>query len=183
MVNNNESPSMEDILKKIKTVISKKKDNKNNNEVENNDNSVLELENEITEQDVVDNTLQNEEDLIAKVDVDEKPSNRNNVDELLSDIGSSGSEGSDISTTESVLSENEEEDDLLSDQTTKQSSEVIQGLVDELQNHPEVKDKIYLEDFIMQALKPILKEWLNDNLPDIIEKLVKAEIKKLFPSS
>lgn len=36
-----------------------------------------------------------------------------------------------------------------------------------------------VEDLVVEALKPELKNWLNANLPQIVERLVKAEIKKI----
>lgn len=36
-----------------------------------------------------------------------------------------------------------------------------------------------LEDVIKDLLRPLLREWLDDNLPLIVERLVKAEIEKM----
>ena len=36
-----------------------------------------------------------------------------------------------------------------------------------------------LEDLTKEILRPILKEWLNENLPTLIERLVRAEIEKM----
>jgi uncharacterized protein len=36
-----------------------------------------------------------------------------------------------------------------------------------------------LEDLVLEALKPELKQWLNANLPQMVERLVSAEIKKI----
>lgn len=36
-----------------------------------------------------------------------------------------------------------------------------------------------VEDLVMESLKPMLKDWLDKNLPNIVERLVEREIKKL----
>ncbi len=36
-----------------------------------------------------------------------------------------------------------------------------------------------LEDLTKEILRPILKEWLNENLPGLIERLVRSEIEKM----
>jgi uncharacterized protein len=41
---------------------------------------------------------------------------------------------------------------------------------------------VTLEDIVVEMLKPELKTWLNNNLPQIVERLVQAEIKKISAS-
>ena len=36
-----------------------------------------------------------------------------------------------------------------------------------------------LEDLVKELLKPMLKAWLDENLPPLVERLVKREIAKL----
>jgi cell pole-organizing protein PopZ len=36
-----------------------------------------------------------------------------------------------------------------------------------------------LEDMVCEMLRPMLKSWLNDNLPSIVERLVRAEIERV----
>jgi len=36
-----------------------------------------------------------------------------------------------------------------------------------------------LEDLTKEILRPLIKEWLNENLPSLIERLVRAEIEKM----
>ena len=38
-----------------------------------------------------------------------------------------------------------------------------------------------LEDLVGEMLQPILKVWLNDNLPDMVERLVRIEIEQISP--
>ena len=36
-----------------------------------------------------------------------------------------------------------------------------------------------IEEFMIKMLKPMLKEWLDGNLPQIVKKIVQQEIKKI----
>ena len=36
-----------------------------------------------------------------------------------------------------------------------------------------------LEDLVREMLKPMLKAWLDDNLPNMVERLVRAEIERV----
>jgi cell pole-organizing protein PopZ len=36
-----------------------------------------------------------------------------------------------------------------------------------------------VEDLVVEALKPLLKEWLDGHLPDLVRSLVEREIRRL----
>ena len=36
-----------------------------------------------------------------------------------------------------------------------------------------------LEDLVREMLRPLLKSWLDDNLPQIVERLVRMEIERV----
>ncbi len=38
-----------------------------------------------------------------------------------------------------------------------------------------------LQDLVREMLRPMLKAWLDDNLPGIVERLVQAEIDRMKP--
>jgi cell pole-organizing protein PopZ len=40
-----------------------------------------------------------------------------------------------------------------------------------------------LEDLVRGMLQPILKIWLDDNLPGIVERLLRVEIERISPRS
>jgi len=39
-----------------------------------------------------------------------------------------------------------------------------------------------LQDLVQEMLRPMLKSWLDDNLPTLVERLVRAEIDRLAGS-
>lgn len=42
---------------------------------------------------------------------------------------------------------------------------------------------VTVEDLVVESLKPMLKEWLDANLPQLVEKLVEREIKRIVALS
>ena len=36
-----------------------------------------------------------------------------------------------------------------------------------------------LEDLVKEMLRPMLKTWLDDNLPNLVEKIVRSEIERV----
>jgi uncharacterized protein len=42
-----------------------------------------------------------------------------------------------------------------------------------------VQNSLTLEDLVREMLKPMLKAWLDDNLPGLVERLVRAEIERV----
>jgi cell pole-organizing protein PopZ len=36
-----------------------------------------------------------------------------------------------------------------------------------------------LEDLVKEMLRPMLKSWLDDNLPQLVERIVRAEIERV----
>jgi uncharacterized protein len=43
----------------------------------------------------------------------------------------------------------------------------------------QVRDGRTLEEVVSDLLRPMLKAWLDDNLPDLVERLVRAEIERV----
>lgn len=81
-------------------------------------------------------------------------------------------------------------DSLLSDDTRKTSSAALKSL-SEATKKPvqanvvapspalEFRSGQTVEDLVVEALRPMLKDWLDQNLTGIVERLVEKEIKKL----
>ncbi len=79
-------------------------------------------------------------------------------------------------------------DSLLTSETTQASSSAIQQLKQvnyQADTTPAPVEKVAfrsgatVEDLVVESLKPELKAWLNANLPQIVERMVQAEIKKI----
>ena len=70
-------------------------------------------------------------------------------------------------------------ENLLSNQATQISSDVLSELARQILNRRDMSlgsSQVTLESMVREMLRPILKEWLDRNLPYLIERLVKKEI-------
>ena len=50
---------------------------------------------------------------------------------------------------------------------------------DRAQRHATLQNARTLEDLVKEMLQPLLKTWLDDNLPGLVERLVRAEIERV----
>lgn len=67
------------------------------------------------------------------------------------------------------------EDALLSDRTEQSVGQAFESLSRTiLSNNPRT-----LEDLVRDMLRPMLREWMDRNLPDIVERMVRQEIERL----
>jgi len=64
---------------------------------------------------------------------------------------------------------------LLSDHTTAAVTSAFGSLAHTVL----VQNARTLEDLVREMLRPMLKTWLDDNLPTIVERLVRAEIERV----
>ncbi len=71
---------------------------------------------------------------------------------------------------------------LLSDNAAHASAAALQKVI---QTHkattpmPHFRNSETIEDLVLETLKPLLKEWLDANLPSMVERIVEREIRKL----
>ena len=73
-------------------------------------------------------------------------------------------------------------DTLVSGQAAQMSSDVLSELARAIMDRREmgIGDKdVTLEGMVREMLRPLLREWLDRNLPYLIERLVKREIDKM----
>lgn len=79
-----------------------------------------------------------------------------------------------------------DEDSLISNTTLSASVAALNALRDSMTPAPPApradvsfRSGITVEDLVIESLKPMLKDWLDGNLPRIVEQLVRKEISKL----
>lgn len=71
---------------------------------------------------------------------------------------------------------------LLSSRTENRSTSLLSDLAREIVRQRSIgigNGIITLEDMVREILRPVLKEWLDENLPYMIERIVKKEIEKM----
>jgi cell pole-organizing protein PopZ len=108
-----------------------------------------------------------------------------NIDALLADVPAPAA------VAEVSVDEPEDEmpqtadDSLLSSATAAATMEALSHLKRPQQsvlpaaNTLSLRNGVTVEDLVVESLKPMLKEWLDSNLPAIVERIVEREIRKL----
>jgi hypothetical protein len=48
-----------------------------------------------------------------------------------------------------------------------------------IRNAPTLEDMVSLEGMVREMVQPMLREWLDDNLPKMVERLIRAEIERI----
>jgi cell pole-organizing protein PopZ len=71
-------------------------------------------------------------------------------------------------------------DDTNSNQNANKSSAIIKGFTKKLDTQSYQSDN-KLETVLNELVKPLLKEWMDKNLPQLVEKVVEEEFGKLLP--
>lgn len=100
--------------------------------------------------------------------------------ELTDEVKAPDQSGASAASPSFNISENVEEE-LLTHEAIKSSKESISALSKTLTSKTnKTRESPTIEDLVIQALKPMLREWMSDNLPLIIEKVVQKEIQKLI---
>jgi len=82
-----------------------------------------------------------------------------------------------------------EKNNMISDHVAKKTTDSIKELISSIPKKqqllstqsPAFKSGQTIEDMVAELLAPRLEQWLNENLPSMVEKIVKEEIKKLIP--
>jgi uncharacterized protein len=64
---------------------------------------------------------------------------------------------------------------LISAETDKAASTAFSSLATTILS----KNARTLEDLMQEMMRPMIKSWLDDNLPTVVERLVKAEIERV----
>ena len=62
---------------------------------------------------------------------------------------------------------------------SRQTSAAVDSAFNTLAQTVLVQNARTLEDLVREMLRPMLKTWLDDNLPGMVERLVRAEIERV----
>ena len=160
-----------------------------NTDTENEEDSTKENENEEDDLDLdldLDNssgeeesTPENEEDLNTEEE-DSTEENENEEDFDLKDI-----EDEQTKTTEIFESEKyKNRQSLLKQEVIDSASQSINKLITAsniAKSMEEMANQVDIEKIAIEAMMPKIEEWLNNNLSELVEKIVKEEISKIIP--
>ncbi len=152
-----QEPSIEEILASIRQIISDDDEEETKEEVlespvRHDDDDVLEL----TEEDLVDPEPESEPEIEMRDPIEEEE------EKIMAPP------------PESVPS------DILSSSTQASALSSLSKLTKKMPiNSSRSYDGITLEDIVRETLHPMLREWMDDNLPSMVERIVQKELEKL----
>jgi cell pole-organizing protein PopZ len=76
-------------------------------------------------------------------------------------------------------------DSLIEDKVITESSNILKNLIENTPqskiNYSSTPAGITLEQLTIEAIKPLLADWLNKNLPALVKQVVTEEVKKIVP--
>jgi cell pole-organizing protein PopZ len=101
------------------------------------------------------------------------------MEEALASIRGIMAEGRDsdplVPSVPRTSDEEAEDGGLLSRDAAASISSAVDKLTATIKNH-----QPSLEDVVRDALRPMLKSWLDENLPDVVDRIVRAEIERVI---
>ena len=177
--NAEQEPSMEEILASIRRIISEDGDEDTAEEAgrepeppAEHEEGVLELTDEVQD----DGTVVN---LKTGKEVSEEPAEEEDVRlETIDTEGKPEPEPVLKAAAESVAAER-----LVSDIPGVESVSALSGLAAAVNTHRRAVDPGIgartIEDLVKEVMRPMIREWLDDNLPALVERLVSREIERL----
>jgi cell pole-organizing protein PopZ len=80
---------------------------------------------------------------------------------------------------ESSMANDFPQDDVLSDSAANAAAAAMAKLARQAAVTDEGHDGITIEGIVREMLRPLLREWLDKNLPDLVQKSVERELEKL----
>lgn len=197
----NKDPSMDEILQSIKRIISEETDGKDSQQP---DEDVLELTDMVQDDgSVVTVKGASEADLLESIDKEiesqkivEAPAVPQQRIELeafdepaLEEVHDEPEERPDFSRKDEIKESSVLDDSqLISEEVASDASnkfDELRSMVTGTEHayqpiaSPHFRSGTTVEDLVMESLKPMLKEWLDLNLSEIVEKIVEREVRRI----
>ena len=72
---------------------------------------------------------------------------------------------------------------LISEDIKQKTKAELDRFTDKIQNADYTTQSGALDAMVNSLMKPLIKDWLDNNLPKIVEEVVTKEIKKIVPKS
>ncbi len=144
---------------------------------------VLELTTDM-QQEADDETLLDDDIEIALAEINETLAQEPVDDDLSDDDGGEPEPSFDEDVEEDMALGEESFEDIISEKAQSAAlasmSKLASGMpVSKPKETPRHYDGVTLEDIVRDLLHPMLREWMDDNLPPMVERIVQKELEKL----
>lgn len=184
-----EEPSIEEILASIRQIISDDDDDKTQEAEDSGDddevledpirhesNDVLEL----TEDDLVEPEEPEEEELSSSIEIDMIDSDDDEEEEIMPEDDEPDADDILEQIRQSSSTPSPVPSEILSSGTQAAALGSLGKLTKRMPiNSSRSYDGVTLEDIVRELLHPMLREWMDDNLPPMVERIVQKELEKL----
>jgi hypothetical protein len=142
------------------------------------------MQEEPLEQDVEDDALLDDDIEIALAEINETLAQEPVDDDLNDDDGGEPEPSFDEDVEEDMALGEESFEDIISEKAQSAAlasmSKLASGMpVSKPKETPRHYDGVTLEDIVRDLLHPMLREWMDDNLPPMVERIVQKELEKL----
>ena len=77
------------------------------------------------------------------------------------------------------VSEIQEKEDRPSQHISREANNAVHAALNELERTVAINNSQTLDALVREMLRPIIKVWLDDNLPGLVERLVRSEIERI----
>lgn len=132
--------------------------------------------------------MQSEDEDITEEDITEAVEAEISADDVLSEIdtvlGSSEDEDGD-NEVESLEIDSSFDESFMSEDTAAEASAMLKNIKKSAKTQqfsssmPAMRSGVTVEDLMIEAMRPMLKKWLDANLPSVVARVVQKEVKKL----
>jgi uncharacterized protein len=190
-----QEPSMEEILASIRRIISeddiddaKSNDSAVEESVEEENDDVLELTDVVEDEEPVQETkpdeeeaLQSQDDIDSLFDEADLSDTDDEIELVEEEEGESPTEV-DAEVTPLPVSAVAPEGSILDEAPATAAMGSLSGLVavvDAVHGTPIGNGNRTIEDLVKEVMRPMIKEWLDDNLPVLVERVVRREVERL----
>ncbi len=100
--------------------------------------------------------------------------------DVLANIDAALGSGEQESAGDESAADAQDDTSLLSAETATAAAQVLKAVkTSKSDNNLSFRSGTTIEDLVLEAMKPMLKEWLDSNLTSLVERVVEREIKKL----
>ncbi len=131
---------------------------------------------ELTEDDLFDEL---DEDYQCDFEQKKIKEKTNSVNENLTEIGHPNNR------KDHLFENSSQQEGSISSEDAAKSAETIRELIKKMEkpiaDAAKLSKNITLEEIAAEAIKPLLKDWLDQHLPEIVQQAVEDEVRKLIP--